>query len=147
MTQSQSPFFHSIILGNITKSVTVGKKHVLTILAPDYYLSKKTGKSEVDSYQVNLFESDFKRLLDENPTFQDVIDRLNNGVSSTNMEVDVKITMSKEYTNAKGVKVYPHPEFKLLDVRPHETAASLAAVLKSQTTELEESLSEDMPFW
>lgn len=30
------------------------------------------------------------------------------------MEVDVKITMSKEYTNAKGVKVYPHPEFKLV---------------------------------
>lgn len=146
MTQSQTPFFRSIILGNITKSVTVGKKHVLTILAPDYYLSKKTGKSEVDSYQVNLFENDFNRLLTENPTFQDVIDRLKNGVSSTNMEVDIKITMSKEYTNAKGIKVYPHPEFKLLDVRSHEAATNLASSLKAQTTSLEEGLSEEMPF-
>ena len=143
MTQSQSPYFRSIILGNITKSVTVGRKRVLTILVPDYYLSKKTGKSEVDAYQVNLFENDYNRLLKNNPTFQDVMERLDNGVASSNIEVDVKITMSKDYTNSKGIRVFPHPEFKVIDLQPHEVVTT--SLLQNAPSELEDAL-EDMPF-
>jgi len=144
MTQTQSPYFTSILLGNVTKTVKVGRKSVLTILVPDYYLSKKTGKSEVDAYQVNLFENDYNRLMKNNATFQAVMERLDNGVSSNNMEVDIKITMSKDYTNNKGVRIFPHPEFKLIDIREHDVLTSTK--LKAESTDLEDALEEEMPF-
>lgn len=143
---TKTPYFTSIVLGNIVKDVVVGRKHVLTVLVPDYYLSKRTGKSEVDSYQINLFETDYQRLSVENEDFISAMDTLSKGGTAANMEIDIKITMSKPYTNTKGQWVFPHPEFKFVDIRQHRAVADIISNYKNEVTELEATFSEEVPF-
>lgn len=138
---SKSAFFSTVFLGNIIKSVTVGRKRVLTLYVPDYYLSKKTGESVVDSYQINVFANDYKRMAELDPAFEDYIAKLDNHETLPNMELDIKISMSKIYKNNKGETVFPHPEFKLVGLRPH----NLPEVLDSSAITSNEN-AEDMPF-
>lgn len=141
----QTPFFTTIFLGNITKSVTVGRKRVLTMSVPDYYLSKKNKKPEVDIYQINLFDNDASKISKVEPNLESYLEDISNGNVLQNMEVDVKISMSKTYKNNKGVTVFPHPEFKMVGLRPHDFSDKID--VRNQSSELEEDIRDlSMPF-
>lgn len=120
---ANSKYFTTVFLGNISKVVKVGKKTVITMVVPDYYLTKKNNKAEFDSYQINIFDAEYQECIkQDSPHFREIDRALNQGIKEINIqnvEVDVKITMSKSYRNKSGQTVFPHPEFKFLDIRHH----------------------------
>lgn len=109
-------YLETTIAGTLSKAVKVGKKTVFTILVPDYYLSKQTNHSELDSYQVNIFEKDLQKQVQENPFMASALQQLDAGESVPNVEMHVKLTKSKTYVNNKGQKVFPHMELKFINM-------------------------------